>query len=58
MAAEQSPPPLKKKKKYHKPRIQSENLMTFGALCNGTLVGGRKQTASAPDNCTAGKLLS
>jgi hypothetical protein len=58
MDAQQSPPQIKKKKKYNKPRIQTEALMTFGALCNGSLSGGRKQTASAPDNCSAGKLLS
>lgn len=58
MDAQQPPSQLKKKKKYTKPKMQSEQLMTFGALCNGSLAGGRKQTASAPDNCSAGKLLS
>jgi hypothetical protein len=58
MDAPKSPPQIKKKKKYQKPGKQTENLMTFGALCNGTLVAGRKQTTSAPDNCLAGKLLS
>ena len=48
----------KKKKKYVKPEIKKESIMTFGALCNGMAVGGRKTTAGAPDMCNAMKLLS
>jgi hypothetical protein len=46
------------KKKYQKPAKLSESLMTFGALCNGTTNGSRKQTTGAPDFCNASKLLS
>jgi hypothetical protein len=48
----------KSKKKYEKPQIKSESLMTFGALCNGSLSGGRKQSTGAPNFCNSGKLLS
>lgn len=48
----------KQKKKYHKPKLKSESLMGFGALCNGLAIGGRKATTGAPDFCTASKLLS
>lgn len=44
------------KKVYEKPQLRSEKLMTFGALCNGTTTGGRKQTGPVP--CNTGKLLS
>ena len=52
--------PINKKKKYKSPTIESENLNTYGALCNGTTTGGRKVTASpvpAPF-CNASKLNS
>ncbi|MBY0315001.1 MAG: hypothetical protein K2Q26_05750 [Bdellovibrionales bacterium] len=45
-------------KKYKKPQVKSESLMTFGALCNGSAVGGRKQSTGAPNFCNSGKLLS
>lgn len=48
----------KPKKKYIKPQLKKETIMTFGALCNGMASGGRKTTAGAPDFCNAGKLLS
>lgn len=48
----------KKKKKYIKPEIKSENLMSFGAVCNGMQTGGRKSSAGPPDFCSASKLLS
>jgi hypothetical protein len=53
-----NPETQKTKKKYVKPKMRSENLMTFGALCNGTTGGGRKQVTGAPDFCSASKLLS
>jgi len=46
------------KKKYQKPTVQSEKMITFGALCSGMKVGGRKTTAGTPDFCAASKLLS
>ena len=46
------------KKKYKKPGLRTENLMTFGALCNGSTNGGRKASTGAPDFCNASKLLS
>ena len=48
----------KKKRPYKKPKIMSEEIITFGALCNGTNTGGRKTTAGAPDFCSASRLLS
>ena len=44
--------------KYEKPEIVSEPILAFGAVCNGTPKGGRKQTTSAPDNCNSTKLWS
>lgn len=46
------------KKKYIKPHIISEPLMTFGAVCNGTTVAQRKTTTGAPHFCKAARLLS
>ncbi len=46
------------KKKYIKPSIKSEKLLSYGALCGGKVKGGRKATAGAPDFCSASKLLS
>ena len=46
MADEKAKDELKKengpKKKYIKPEITSEDLISFGAVCNGTSTGGRK----------------
>lgn len=47
-----------KKKQYISPEMTSEDLMAFGALCNGTIIGGRKSAAGAPNFCNAGRLLS
>lgn len=46
----------KNKKKYNKPKVKSEKIMMFGALCNGTSTGGRKQTTAG--GCASTKLLS
>ena len=43
------------KKKYVKPLITTEDLVTFGALCNGTSNGGRKATTVS---CNRRKLNS
>ena len=48
----------KKKKSYIKPEIHSEKLMTFGAICNGTQVKGRKSSTGAPNFCNAQRLSS
>jgi hypothetical protein len=48
----------KKVKNYEKPTCKTESLMTFGALCNGSVTGGRKQSTGAPNFCNSGKLLS
>lgn len=45
----------KQKKEYIKPEILSEDLISFGALCNGTSNGGRKATTVA---CNRRKLNS
>jgi hypothetical protein len=46
------------KKKYIKPQIQSEKLNSYGAVCNGTTVGGRKASSSGPAFCNAARLMS
>lgn len=46
------------KKKYESPAIESESLMAFGALCNGSTSGGRKASTGAPNFCSTSKLLS
>ena len=46
------------KKKYIKPAIISEDLMTFGALCNGTQIGGRKDSPGPPNFCNASRINS
>jgi hypothetical protein len=48
----------KKKKSYIKPQINTEELIGFGALCNGSASGGRKASSGAPNFCKAGRLLS
>lgn len=47
-----------KKKPYEKPEIESEELLTFGALCNGAAGGGRKASTGGPSFCNAKKLTS
>ncbi len=48
----------KKKRPYQKPTIVTEELMSFGALCNGTSTGGRKAAAGAPTFCNPSRLTS
>lgn len=47
-----------KKRTYVKPKIQSEKLNSYGAVCNGTTVGGRKASTISPALCGATKLNS
>ena len=47
-----------KKRAYVKPQIQSEKLNSYGAICNGTTVGGRKASSSGPAFCNSAKLSS
>lgn len=46
------------KKTYVKPAISSEKLNSYGALCNGTTVGGRKDTTAGPSFCNATRINS
>lgn len=46
------------KKKYISPKIESEVLNTYGAVCNGTANGGRKASTAAPDLCNSKRLNS
>jgi len=46
------------KKSYQKPKIETEPLMSFGAVCNGTVNGGRKVSTGAPDFCNSKRLNS
>ncbi len=48
----------KKKKVYKSPKIESEVLNTYGAVCNGTFKGGRKASTAAPNPCNASRLNS
>jgi hypothetical protein len=43
---------------YQAPQIKSEKLLGFGAVCNGTTNGGRKDTTGAPNFCNASRLMS
>lgn len=47
-----------KKRIYKKPKIQSEKLNSYGAVCNGTTTGGRKASALSPAFCNAARLNS
>lgn len=46
------------KKDYITPEIKTEELLAFGAICNGSGNGGRKDTTGAPRFCRANRLLS
>jgi hypothetical protein len=46
------------KKDYEPPTIETEELMTFGAICNGTSKGGRKDVVGAPAFCNSSRLNS
>ena len=48
----------KAKKPYVKPKTKTEELVAFGALCNGTTNLGRKETTGAPQFCQASKIKS
>lgn len=47
-----------KKRTYVKPRIQSEKLNSYGAICNGVPGGGKKAATAGPAFCNASKLSS
>ncbi len=51
-------PKIKIKKKYVKPQIKSEELNSYGAICNGTTNGGRKASSLAPAFCNSKRLNS
>lgn len=46
------------KKAYEPPQIETEELMSFGAVCNGTAKGGRKDVVGAPSFCNSSRLNS
>ncbi|MBK25440.1 MAG: hypothetical protein CME70_15705 [Halobacteriovorax sp.] len=50
--------PTVKKRPYEKPEVESEELLTFGALCNGSASGGRKASTGGPNFCNSKKLTS
>ncbi len=43
---------------YLAPEIKTEKLLGFGAVCNGSTNGGRKDTTGAPNFCNASRLMS
>ena len=47
-----------KKRAYIKPKIESEKLNSYGAICDGTTIGGKKASTSGPSFCNASKKLS
>lgn len=47
-----------KKRTYVKPQIQSEKLNSYGAVCNGTTIGGKKASTAGPAFCNSGRLNS
>lgn len=46
------------KKEYTPPTIESEDLNTYGAVCNGTTNGGRKASSAPPNPCNSSRLNS
>ena len=46
------------KRPYEKPALRSERMTAVAALCNGTNIGGRKASTSAPDFCSSSRLKS
>lgn len=50
--------PEKIKKDFIAPEIISESLLAFGAVCNGTTTGRRKDTTAAPASCNSSRLFS
>ena len=48
----------KKRKEYKKPKLISEKLNAYGALCNGSTSGGRKASTGAPSFCNSRRLNS
>lgn len=47
-----------KKKTFTPPEIHSESLLAFGAVCNGSTNGSRKDSTAAPASCNASRLFS
>jgi hypothetical protein len=47
-----------KKKKYIKPKIETETLTIYGAVCDGTTVGSRKASVGGPAFCNSARLNS
>ena len=45
----------KVRKHYIRPEVESEDLMVFAAVCNGTVSGGRKSNAA---DCNSRKINS
>jgi len=43
---------------YETPDFDSEELVAFGAACNGSTAGSRKESTGAPNFCLANRLLS
>ncbi len=48
----------KSKKKYQPPKVTSEQLTVYGAICNGMSGGGRKASTGSPNFCNSTKLRS
>jgi hypothetical protein len=48
----------KKKKSYIKPKVESETLTIYGAVCDGTTVGSRKASVGGPSFCNSARLNS
>lgn len=48
----------KNKKQYIKPKIISEKLNSYGAVCNGSTAGGRKASTAGPAFCNASRISS
>lgn len=46
------------RKPYQSPEITTETIETFGAVCNGTTAGQRKDDTGAPFFCRSNRLNS
>ena len=47
-----------KKKKYIKPKVETETLTIYGAACDGTTSGSRKASVAPPSFCNSARLNS
>ena len=50
--------PKSEKRKYSTPKVKSESLMVYGAICNGMSSAGGRKASVAPGGCAQARLHS